>query len=82
MGEIAAIAREEQVVHLIDVLKRRTSLAFVGAVTADVLAEVAEIVGDALDWSAPRRVAEIEHARAELHDVHGVAIEERRIAHA
>lgn len=82
VGEITALARDEQVVHLSDVLKRRTSLAFTGAVDADVLEELAEIVGDALDWSAPRRAGEIEHARTELHDVHGVAIEQRRVAHA
>ncbi|MET0725654.1 MAG: glycerol-3-phosphate dehydrogenase/oxidase [Leifsonia sp.] len=81
-GEIGILAGEEQVVHLIDVLKRRTSIAFTGGTDAAVLAELADIVGDTLDWSASRRSSEIDHARSVLHDLHGVDIAESRVAHA
>jgi glycerol-3-phosphate dehydrogenase len=40
--EIAFLAEREEVVTLIDLLLRRTSIAFVGGVTAETLAEVAE----------------------------------------
>jgi len=77
IGEIAALARDEYVVHLVDVVQRRTSLAFTGAVDASVLDEVAEVVGDVLGWSAERRAAESDHAAAHLRDEHGVVIEQQ-----
>ncbi len=71
-AEIAHLISTEQVVRLTDIVLRRTSMAFVGAVTGSVLAELADIAADVLGWSADEREAHIDQAAAYLADVHGV----------
>jgi len=71
-AEIAYVARTEQVVHLIDVITRRTTIAFRGLITPDAARELADIVGAELGWSAERRADELQHAAAELRERHGV----------
>lgn len=71
-GEISYLTRTEYVVHLIDVLLRRTSVAFVGAVTMPVLQELAEVVGDTLGWDADRRAEEVAASARFLAERHGV----------
>ncbi|WP_104198281.1 glycerol-3-phosphate dehydrogenase/oxidase [Cryobacterium sp. M15] len=70
--EIEFLAGFEGVVRLSDVLLRRTSMAFVGAVTTPLIEEIARVVAPVLGWNAARRAEEIELARANLMDVHGV----------
>lgn len=77
-GEIRWLARHELVVRLDDLFLRRTSIAFVGSMTAEALTELAGIVGDVLGWSTQTRTAEIEHARWILSDAHGVGLETSR----
>lgn len=57
--EIAAIAREERVVRLEDVVLRRTHIALLGQATAAALAELGTAVGEALGWSAERIAQEV-----------------------
>lgn len=66
-GELRHLARTERVVHLDDVLMRRTSLAFIGAVTAESAAEVAEAIAPVLGWSARKRQTEVERALDRVH---------------
>jgi glycerol-3-phosphate dehydrogenase len=66
-GELRHLARTELVVHLDDVLMRRTSLAFTGGVDEESAAEVADAVGEVLGWDAATRVAEVERALASVH---------------
>lgn len=73
--EVQYLAQTEQVVRLVDVVLRRTSLAFTGAVTLELLEELAEVVGDVLEWKAPRRAAEVDSARLYLNDHHGIEFE-------
>lgn len=70
--EIEYLASNEQVVHLVDLLLRRTSLAFTGAVTMALIAELSDVAGRILGWDKERRVAEIKLAIDTLTDVHGV----------
>jgi glycerol-3-phosphate dehydrogenase len=70
--EIEYLAATESVVRLIDVLLRRTSIAFVGGATAEVIEELATIVAPVLGWDAARRGSEVQHARGILSDVHGI----------
>ncbi|WP_120338043.1 glycerol-3-phosphate dehydrogenase/oxidase [Cryobacterium soli] len=70
--EIEYLAREESVTHLIDLLLRRTSLAFVGGLSVPLLEELAGLLAPVLGWDAERTAAEIEQAVAELREVHGV----------
>ncbi|GAA4160593.1 glycerol-3-phosphate dehydrogenase/oxidase [Gryllotalpicola daejeonensis] len=71
-AEIAFIAREEQVVHLIDVITRRTSIAFRGLATGEGVTEIASIVGEELGWSDDRRDQELKDAATLLFEHHGV----------
>jgi glycerol-3-phosphate dehydrogenase len=56
----------------VDVLIRRTSLAFRGLVTGELLNEVAEILAVPLHWDAAARSAEIRHAQEVLERLHRV----------
>lgn len=51
-AELRHLAATEDVVHLDDVLQRRTSLAFTGAVTHESAAEVADAIAPVLGWDA------------------------------
>lgn len=71
--EIEFLARHEKVVHLDDIILRRTLMGFMGETTMPLVQELAEIVGPVLDWSAEERSAEVERAiriLAERHRVH------------
>ncbi|ALJ19323.1 glycerol-3-phosphate dehydrogenase/oxidase [Microbacterium sp. No. 7] len=61
-GELRHLARTEHVVHLDDLVHRRTSIAFTGDATPEALAEVADVVADELGWDAERRAAEAARA--------------------
>ncbi len=64
--EIAYLARAESVVHVEDILLRRTLLSFLGHSSPDLIADIADVVGEALGWTADRRQAEIARAAAIL----------------
>jgi len=72
--ELEFMARNEQLGHLVDVLIRRTSLAFRGLVTGELLNEVADILSGPLGWDASTRAAEIDHAQEVLRRFHGVQV--------
>ncbi|WP_350347375.1 glycerol-3-phosphate dehydrogenase/oxidase [Agromyces sp. G08B096] len=74
-GEIAWLVRHERVAHLGDLVQRRTSLAFTGAVTAGLLDELAGIAGDVLGWDAARRADEVADLRRVLAERHGVLLD-------
>ena len=71
-GEIDFLTRNESVVHLSDVVLRRTGLAITGALNAGTLAAVVETMRPALDWSADAAAREKESLLAELQTYHGV----------
>ncbi|ANJ28964.1 FAD-dependent oxidoreductase [Agromyces aureus] len=75
-GEITWLVQNERVVHLTDLVLRRTSIAFTGRLTAPLLDELADLAGAELGWDADRREAEIEAARALLAERHGVVLEQ------
>ncbi|MCK8608606.1 glycerol-3-phosphate dehydrogenase/oxidase [Agromyces sp. C10] len=74
--EIAWITRHERVVHLADVVFRRTSLAFTGALTPALLDELADVVGRELGWDEGTQRAEVEGTRRVLAERHGVHLAE------
>ncbi|WP_045074013.1 glycerol-3-phosphate dehydrogenase/oxidase [Psychromicrobium lacuslunae] len=73
--EVAYIASHEQVGHLVDVLIRRTSLAFRGLVTEELLAELASALRGPLDWNEERVDFEIRHAEFVLDHYHRVQVQ-------
>jgi glycerol-3-phosphate dehydrogenase len=72
--EIEFLADTESVVHLTDVLLRRTSMAFVGGLSEDLLEELADLIAPVLGWDADRRLAEVALAVDVLRDAHGVQL--------
>lgn len=70
--ELEFMASHEQVGHLVDVLIRRTSLAFRGLVTGELLNEVADVLAVPLGWDSAARAAEIRHAQEVLQRFHRV----------
>jgi glycerol-3-phosphate dehydrogenase len=73
-GEIRYIAANESVVHLIDVVLRRTNHAFTGDVSVPLLAELAALVGGVLGWSESRAAAEVQATVDELAQMHGIQL--------
>ena len=76
-AELGYLARSESVVHLDDVLLRRTDLAFTGAVTPELIEEFATVIGENLGWSPERRAHEIEATRSTLTTMHGIVFAEQ-----
>ena len=79
-AELAHLAAEEQVVHLDDVLLRRTSLAFVGGLTTTALREVAEAVADSLGWDPDTVDAEVRRAAEILLEHHLIDVTAKEAA--
>lgn len=73
--EVRFLVGQEQVEHLGDLIYRRTSVAFVGAISAPLLDELAELAGDTLGWSAERRRDEVATATRDLAELHQVTLE-------
>ena len=78
--ELAFIAENEQVVHLIDVLLRRTHLAFVGGMTERTLQEVAEAVAEPLGWGSARVDEEVARTTEILRSAHRVDLAQAGVA--
>ncbi len=73
--EIAWIARNELVVHLADVVLRRTTLAIDGALTTGNLAAIADVLARELGWDDARKAQEIEAVNTELTKRHNVILQ-------
>ena len=72
--ELAYLARTEQIVHLDDLLKRRTSIAFRGHLTSELLEELAAVLATELGWSDETRADEIARAIRILRDAHRIEL--------
>ncbi|MCH4547785.1 glycerol-3-phosphate dehydrogenase/oxidase [Rhizobium changzhiense] len=71
LREIDWIARNELVVHLSDIVMRRTTLAIEGRLTLEGLREIAGVAEAALGWSAERTASEIQEVVSQLSRFHG-----------
>jgi glycerol-3-phosphate dehydrogenase len=71
-GEVRYLAEHESVVHLRDVVLRRTNHAFTGDISMELLQELAGLVGPVLKWSDARIAAEVRDAADELLAEHGM----------
>ena len=70
--EIEFMALHERVVHLDDLILRRTLMALLGQVNRPLLEELAAIVSPALGWSPRDAAGEVERTIQLLETVHGV----------
>ena len=65
-AEIEWICRNERVVHLADIVIRRTLVAVRGELTNAALTEIAQIAARVLGWSANRTQEELSKTHALL----------------
>ncbi|WP_261164189.1 glycerol-3-phosphate dehydrogenase/oxidase [Microbacterium sp. Marseille-Q6965] len=72
--ELDWMVREEHVVHLADVVLRRTSLAFTGRADLDALAAIADALSPILGWDEGRREQELAETVTLLREEHGVSL--------
>ena len=72
--EVRFLVGREQIVHLADLIYRRTSLAFVGQVTTPLLIELARLAGEVLGWTAARRADEVSATTSDLAQRHQVEL--------
>lgn len=72
--ELQVLAEREQTPHLIDLLLRRTSLAFVGGLSRAGLREAATAMAAAHGWTAATVTREIDAASTELRNRHRVEL--------
>jgi glycerol-3-phosphate dehydrogenase len=70
--EIEFMARHERVVHLDDLILRRTLMGLLGEVNGPLLEELAALVAPVLGWSEQDAAAEVERTIQLLEKVHGV----------
>lgn len=66
-AELRHLALTEDVVHLDDLLMRRTSLAFIGGATAEAAAEIASAIAPVLGWDPARTLVEAARGLARVH---------------
>jgi glycerol-3-phosphate dehydrogenase len=72
--EIEFIARNERVIHLDDLILRRTLMGMLGEVSLALLEELASIISPVLQWSQKEKEAEVERTVRLLQRVHGVIL--------
>lgn len=72
--EILFIAQNERVLHLDDLILRRTLLVWLGYTSAELLTELVDIMAEVLGWSNERKQAELERTTKILHEKHGITI--------
>jgi glycerol-3-phosphate dehydrogenase len=72
--EIAGMAKREKIVHLDDLLLRRTLLGYLGQLTRPLVVQMAEWSGDALGWDREQKNVEVAHTLEILADRHEVRL--------
>ncbi len=72
--EICFIAEQEKVIHLDDLLLRRSMLAMLGKLSRESIEEIAMILGKTLSWNKERIKVETDRMFATLADRHGVQL--------
>ena len=65
-AQITFAARHESVVHLADILFRRTDLCLLGDPGDAVLNDCADLAAKVLGWSEVHRLTELKSVRSEL----------------
>ncbi len=72
--EIEAMAKREKIVHLDDLLLRRTILGYLGQLNRPLVEQLADWLGDALGWDGKRKKDEVRRAAEILADRHSVRL--------
>jgi glycerol-3-phosphate dehydrogenase len=73
-SEIASMAEREKIIHLDDLVLRRTLLACLGQLNRPLLVELANSLGESLGWDDVEKKAEVTRTIQILADRHGVRL--------
>jgi glycerol-3-phosphate dehydrogenase len=73
-GEIAFLAQSEKIIHLDDLLLRRTMLAYLGRLSRPLVEELADVLGDVLGWTGAQKKTEVDRTCKILEDHHQVRL--------
>jgi glycerol-3-phosphate dehydrogenase len=73
-SEIAFMAKREKIIHLDDLILRRTLLGYLGHLTRPLVEELANALGESLGWDGDRKVTEVRRMLEILADRHGVRL--------
>jgi len=73
--EIIEMVKREKVVHLDDLLLRRTLLGYLGQLTRPLVEQMADWTGEALGWDAQRKKDEVSRTVEILADRHQVRLD-------
>ena len=73
--EIDFLAKNEDIIHLDDLILRRTMIGKLGLLSYSGLFDLAEVVAQAKGWSDEFKQGEIEHTLQILKEFHGVHLE-------
>lgn len=74
VGELAYLTSSESVVHITDIVLRRTTVAFVGGLSQDAFDEIGALMAETLGWSPAQHDAERAFAVDELTRLHGLTL--------
>jgi len=72
--EIDSMAKREKIVHLDDLVLRRTLLAYLGQLTHPLVVDLSNTLGDSLGWDEAQKKAEVIRTFEILADRHGVRL--------
>jgi glycerol-3-phosphate dehydrogenase len=72
--EIASITKREKIIHLDDLVLRRTLLAYLGQLTHLLLEQMADALGESLGWDGEQIKAEVSRTLEILADRHGIRL--------
>jgi glycerol-3-phosphate dehydrogenase len=73
-AEISAMVKREKIIHLDDLLLRRTLLAYLGQLNRLIVEELGDWLGDDLGWSGKEKKQEVERVIRILEENHGVRL--------
>jgi len=73
-SEIASMAEREKIIHLDDLVLRRTLLGYLGQLTHPLVEELANALGESLGWEGEQKKAEVRRALEILADKHAVCL--------
>ena len=72
--EVVFLAEKEKIVHLDDLVLRRSLMAYLGHLNRPLIDELAAILADVLGWDDKQKQAEIQRTLEILRDRHGVKL--------
>jgi glycerol-3-phosphate dehydrogenase len=73
-SEIDSMAKREKIVHLDDLVLRRTLLAYLGQLTRPLVVDLSIALGESLGWDEEHKKAEVVRTLEILADRHGVRL--------